>query len=296
MILYGPHVELIKENGKKNNGAKTTKHARLKIKCDKCGKIFTELDYVFNLRFELIGKEYCGKCSRPIVNAIKGKKSGLFPNKGRFTTERVNNLSPEEYKYFCEQRRNAALTLHSNLNKDPIKKEEYYKKIFKSSTIGYISKGQREIFEHVKDYGFELEKFVDGVRCDIVNVEKKLVIEYYGDYWHANPRIYSHDTYIDAIKLTAKEKWNRDRKRNFGLRRAGYTILIIWESQWHTDKKYVFEKINKLLDGEWGIPTVENKPRKYAWVTNLKSNRMIKFSELNDYLNNGWFNKRMLNI
>jgi hypothetical protein len=140
----------------------------------------------------------------------------LKPNKGRFSRERVDNMTEEEYGIFKKQRQAAATGFHKILNENPKLKEAHYKKIFKNSRIGYISKAQQQIGNILKEDGFLVEQFVEGMMCDIVNFEKKIIIEYNGDLFHANPRIYEPTEYIDIIKMTASEKWKKIEQKTSG--------------------------------------------------------------------------------
>jgi hypothetical protein len=36
------------------------------------------------------------------------------------------------------------------------------------------------------------------------NVDFVIVIEYFGDYWHCNPKKYTPDFYTNQLKMTAK--------------------------------------------------------------------------------------------
>lgn len=295
MIIDYPHIILYSESGRKNVGCKTA-HPRIKCKCDNCGKIFIEKEYIFNNRYYLIKKEYCGKCARPLMCSRAGLRSAyddngnLKPNNGRFSTERVENMSEEEYAKFCEQRKTANKIFHDKLNSDPVYREAHYSKIFKNSHVGYISKGQQEIYELLKDDGFLLEYTVNGIKCDIVSIDKKVVIEYYGDMWHANPRMYSKDDYIPAIKMTAKEKWNKDRDRNFVLRNNGYNVIIIWETSWINDRNSVYEKLRNFKNSDYIFPGYEVKESKKKWMHNDKlcKNSQVPNEEVPEYINNGW--------
>ena len=81
--------------------------------CDCCGKTFIEKQRVFDKRLELINLEYCGQCSKPkmcSVSAYKGiydADGNIKPNAGRFSTERVKNMTPEAYELFRAQRKRA---------------------------------------------------------------------------------------------------------------------------------------------------------------------------------------------
>lgn len=299
MIIKYPHCKLYYQNGKLTKKARHG-HPIYEIKCDKCGKIFVEKDFIFDKRLLLINKEYCGKCSRPLMASLAGKKStydddgNLKPNKGRFTSERVKQMSDEEYKIFCNQRKMAANFFHDKLKNDKELYEEHYKKVFKNSKIGYISKGQREIYELLKDYGFELEKNICGLNVDIVNDELKVIIEYYGDYFHANPRFYSPDEYIKIINKTASEKWISDRKRNFYLENNGYKIIIIWENKWKNDKESVIMFLEKSLDINFDNISYYSQNRRMVNIENGKS-KIIKKESISEYLKNGWvlYNKSL---
>ena len=80
---------------------------------------------------------------------------------------------------------------------------------------------------------------------DIVLKNYNIVIECYGDFWHANPKIYkSKDvfhTYTGA--KTAKDIWNYDKTRIKHIESFGYKVLIIWESDYNSD----IEKIKRNI-------------------------------------------------
>ncbi len=295
MILKGEHIVAFRDNGHRSTGAKQAK-PRIECQCDKCGKVFIEIAEIFNKRISLINEEWCGACARSpmarlaVFKATYDKFGNLKPNSGRFTTEKVKALNDEEYKLYCEQRKQAANIFHDRLNNDEELRRKHYNKIFKNSKIGYISKGQKEVFELLKDDGFLLEHTVNGVRCDIVNLEKKIVIEYYGDFWHANPRKFKPDDWINLIGMNAQEKWNKDRNRNFKLRNIGYHIIIVWESEWKNDRKKIFEKFKIFKENDWIFPEWENFETKRKWMTNfnLKKWSTVLNDEVNTFLSSGW--------
>jgi len=303
MILRNVYCEIFFTKKGEINKSKSRGKPKIKIKCDKCGKEFV-IDYkIFEKRVKLIDEEYCGKCARPLqcrLSALKGaydEDGNLKPNIGRFSRERVDAMNKEEYKIFCEQRKRASDALFKKLE-DPIEYEKHYKKVFKNSKIGYISKGQREIYEILKEDGFELEKNVRGINCDIVNIDKKIVIEYYGDFFHANPRKYEPDFYIKLLNCTAKEKWNKDRKRNFVLRNNGFKVIIIWENAWKNERDVVLTKLKQYKSDNWIFPNYhpsgyDGKLKQMSNIV-LKLNKLVKINDVKDYLKNGWvytFNK-----
>lgn len=81
-------------------------------------------------------------------------------------------------------------------------------------------------------YGFVVDMLLD-----------KLIIEFHGDYWHTNPKIFNEDYYHSIVKLTAKEIWEKDECRRNILKRYGYDMFIIWESDWRYNKDNVINNI-----------------------------------------------------
>lgn len=67
------------------------------------------------------------------------------------------------------------------------------------------------------------------------------IIEYNGDYWHANPRIYNESDILTKGK-TAKEIWDYDTRKIEFAKNNGYEILIIWDSEYKYDKLKVIDR------------------------------------------------------
>jgi len=78
------------------------------------------------------------------------------------------------------------------------------------------------VFEHqifIKNYSFD---FLIG---------DKLLLEVNGDYWHANPKFYSHDDeFFFRNGKTSKEIWDKDFKKIKLSSQYGYSVLTLWES------------------------------------------------------------------
>lgn len=77
---------------------------------------------------------------------------------------------------------------------------------------------------------FEQHQFVEGLFPDFVNFEKKQIVEYYGDYWHANPNKYDQN-FVNRKGVTAQELWQKDAERIERFVNAGYDVLIIWTDE-----------------------------------------------------------------
>jgi len=75
-------------------------------------------------------------------------------------------------------------------------------------------------------------KFADGswAFADGYDPVSKTVYEFWGDFWHGNPRVYApdYDVYGESIALKYA-KTNAKRRRYLN---NGYKLIEIWESEW----------------------------------------------------------------
>jgi len=67
---------------------------------------------------------------------------------------------------------------------------------------------------------------------DFVISKIKLCIEFNGDRWHANPKLFNYDDKpMPFIDKTSSEIWEKDKLKLDSLRERGFEIYIIWESE-----------------------------------------------------------------
>lgn len=58
------------------------------------------------------------------------------------------------------------------------------------------------------------------------------IYEFYGNYWHGNPSIYSPDVYNAFVYKTMGELYRLTIKREQRIKNLGYTMKTIWESDY----------------------------------------------------------------
>jgi len=93
-------------------------------------------------------------------------------------------------------------------------------------------------------YGKASWLFPDGIiRKDGV------VIEFYGNFWHANPETYSASDIIHH-GLTAQNIWNRDEERIKLIKDLGYSVYTIWEKEWKENPGLILKRFDQLLNWE----------------------------------------------
>lgn len=121
---------------------------------------------------------------------------------------------------------------------------------------GSISKKHKEIYNFLLKNNITCEneiKFpkynkhynrIYSPRGDICIQSKKIVIEYNGDLWHANPSLYKKNDLIptwEGNKL-AKDIWEKDKIKKKHIESFGYKVIYIWE------KDYIENKDNTLKE------------------------------------------------
>ena len=87
---------------------------------------------------------------------------------------------------------------------------------------------------------------------DFCIANKKIIIEYNGDYWHANPKKYNN---TDILKfpnkqvISVEELHNRDKKRIDTLTKLGYKVYTVWEDDFINNKEKVFKECIDAING-----------------------------------------------
>ena len=80
---------------------------------------------------------------------------------------------------------------------------------------------------------------------DMVDTKRKKVIEFNGDFWHANPELYEKNDGI--FSKTAENIWEYDKRKKQEMADRGYDVRIVWEGEYKKNK----EKVLNELKGWW---------------------------------------------
>ena len=99
--------------------------------------------------------------------------------------------------------------------------------------FGSSSKPEMVIYNILKELNYSVKKSyrIDRYICDIFIEKLNLVIEYNGDYWHCNPKKYNENYIHPHKKKIASKIWEEDSIRIDNMRNMGYTLVVIWESE-----------------------------------------------------------------
>lgn len=118
------------------------------------------------------------------------------------------------------------------------------------------SKREKELFcilhEHfgelVSQFSLPRENKDGKKKFYVYDIQYKYkIIEFNGDFWHANPNIYP-ETFIDPYtKRTQRQIIEKDIDKKKIAEIHGYTVYTVWESDYITDKQKVIQECIDFL-------------------------------------------------
>lgn len=125
-----------------------------------------------------------------------------------------------------------------------------YENVNKATADIIKSKCQYELFNALasKDSNWKAERYAGGGRVDMLNAKTRLAIEYFGDYWHCNPKRYEPTFYNKSLSMTAEEKQKKDCLRLHSIllySKHVDRIVVVWE---YSYKKKGLQKILALIE------------------------------------------------
>lgn len=74
---------------------------------------------------------------------------------------------------------------------------------------------------------------VPGARfvADGYNPDTNTLYEFFGNYWHGNPRMYEASVFNDLCKKTMGQLYQASLDKVSKLEQLGYTVVVVWEDQ-----------------------------------------------------------------
>lgn len=70
------------------------------------------------------------------------------------------------------------------------------------------------------------------------------IIEFNGDYWHRNPKLFAGELVTEDVKLV----WEQDKTRLSELEKLGYSVLVVWELDYRRDPDGTFVRCLEFLN------------------------------------------------
>lgn len=133
----------------------------------------------------------------------------------------------------------------SNEEKERINRLKLTKGITVSSIERYIFKEISLIFPEAI-HQFTLHKHNKKQYIYDIMYNNK-IIEYNGDFWHCNPSKYQAEFVNPRTKIKAIDKWSKDSIKIKFAESQGYSVLVIWESDFKQNKEKVLKECITFL-------------------------------------------------
>lgn len=121
-----------------------------------------------------------------------------------------------------------------------------------------VSKQEKEFINMLTENGFDISHknftYVDKITNrkrflipDGIYEEGKIILEYNGSFWHADPTRGYNENDIIHHDITAKEIWKRDEEKYNIYKSNGYNVFVAWSDQYLNNKEKCLEEFKKFL-------------------------------------------------
>ena len=215
----------------------TNKYGKVKIKCHNCDEIFEQIaECHYNGRG-------CMKCygnPRKTKEEFIAKAKKLYPN-NEYDYSRVEYSSNRaKIKIGCNKCGNVYMQVAKDHFRFGCPACANRLKISKPETEWLdqlsISNENRQFIiktNEVKKNGVRKQRFV----VDGFDPETNTVYEFLGDFWHGNLEKFSPEKMNSKAKLTFKQLNEKTFNKIDTLKKLGYNVVYIWESDYNLQKK-----------------------------------------------------------
>jgi len=168
-----------------------------------------------------------------------------------------NSSKPRSNKFAKEQSERVKKWYKNNPEQKEIRSQymkNYWEEgiIVKNNYSCNSSKLEKELFKSLKEINpnFREKETLNIDKKwffpDIIDLNKKIIIEFFGDFWHCNPNQYNeNDDFNFGLKV--KDVWAHDKERINKFIDLGYKVVIVWESDYLNNKKDIICKIQTLV-------------------------------------------------
>lgn len=117
----------------------------------------------------------------------------------------------------------------------------------------YNSEDLESVFYATKNCEYSIENDRGGIYLyDFVDDKNMKIIEYNGDQYHANPKMYKEDDqphpYHKNYKYSAKNIWEKDKRKIEVANKHGFEVLTIWDSEYKKDSDETLQRCLSFLN------------------------------------------------
>lgn len=212
---------------------------------------------------ELLWDDYRNKQAKSNSFEYKALKHGWTKEKfQQFNKERavtLENLIKKhgeevgtvKWENYCErQKYTCTLEYFKKTHGPDVGEQKYFNFVRKRSCNKAVSNIELVVFEECKEIIPELEQQISIGHpyynpYDFGSVHKRKLIEFYGTYWHCDPRQFTEEFLVRQRNMTAKEIRSRDQAKRSLAINQGFKVFVIWELDWVCNKTQVLENLSR---------------------------------------------------
>jgi G:T-mismatch repair DNA endonuclease (very short patch repair protein) len=185
------------------------------------------------------GRKATDETKRKMSIARKGKTTGMLGNKHSEETKMKisKKTSGKNNPNYGKKHSDIALEkIRSARDKQVFPRKDSKPELLVQSIL------LKNNINFTKHFSFKLTR--SRHQADLM-IEPHKIIEVFGDYWHFNPKHYDGESIQrkSSKSVKVKDVWKYDKYVIDEMRKQGYKVLVVWESE----LKKEFDKTSKMI-------------------------------------------------
>ena len=224
----------VSEYQKENNNKRTAKWLNDKNSVKYKKQYNTNIEFYLNKNYTL----------EESVNILKDRQS-------TFTLEKciIKNGLEEGTKIFNNRQKNWVKKMFNETTCMSTGRSLISDKFIEKLIISINNNSITENFSYGKNERFIYDNLEEKANRYDLCYNKK-IIEFNGDFWHSNPKIYDAEDIHKIKKIKCSDVWKKDLRKIESAKEHDYEILVIWESEFINNEIEIINKCKKFLINE----------------------------------------------
>lgn len=253
-LTYGKKIGLEKWNLYKEKQA----YSNSKEYKNMSGAEFRDYNKSRAVTLENLTKKY-GKIEGKIKFEKYVEKQKYTKSKQYYLDKYGESVGILKYNETCKKKsRNLKNFIRKYGEVEGLKRWEKYKKLQRipfsniaSELFTKLDKTLKSLIFEPKTREFLLETKRNYFYYDCFHKESNTIIEFNGDYFHINPKLYNKNKWKPIFNLSYDKIKNKDLEKQRLVTENNLNLIIVWESYYKKDKKECVKTILKLLENNF---------------------------------------------
>lgn len=112
-------------------------------------------------------------------------------------------------------------------------------------TVSYVGTHFLDGLQELLGVSIEREVSVGPFVVDGIIESRKIVVEFFGDFWHMHSSLFEADDIHPVTGWKASSKWREDAGRVKYMESMGYAVFVVWETEAKTQN---YEFVQSLVE------------------------------------------------